>query len=292
MTNSTRSVSHSYPRDALATALAIAQRAGEVVLQIHLAGPRQIASKSAVVDLVTEADLASERLIVDALAAAYPDHAIYAEEGSAGQEFAALAQRHEGVWMVDPLDGTTNFAHGLPIFGISIALQWQGQLAVGVVHDVVQQRTYWAAAGEGAWCEGRRLQVSATAVLNRSLLATGFSYDRATNPDNNTREVAALVPRVQGIRRLGSACLDLALVASGCFDGYWEARLHPWDWGAGVLLVREAGGLVTDYDGAPWQPGANSCIASNGKIHTALLTCIQNARQQPLPSLPSDGIIE
>jgi myo-inositol-1(or 4)-monophosphatase len=275
-----------HPADALAFACEVARRAGAIVREIHLAGPRQITSKKTIVDLVTEADVASERLIIDAIRAAYPDHAIYAEESSGGHDFAALCQAHDAVWMVDPVDGTTNFAHGIPVFGISIALQWRGALAVGVIFDPARQVIYWAEAGQGAWCDGRPMQVSKAAALNRSVLATGFSYDRATNPDNNTREIAELVPRVQGIRRMGSACLDLAFVADGRMDGYWEARLHPWDWGAGVLMVREAGGHVTDYEGKVWQPGMGTCIASNGLIHVALSGCIRTARQQPLPRLP------
>ncbi len=281
-----------YPADALAFAIDIARRAGEIVRQVHLAGPQRISSKHTAVDLVTEADLASEQLITEAIRAAYPDHAIYAEEANGAQDFLTATRAYDGIWMIDPLDGTTNFAHGIPFVGISIALQWKGQLAIGVVYEPIRGTCYWAEAGQGAWCDGRRMHVSRARELNRCVLATGFSYDRATNPDNNTREVTCLVPRVQGIRRIGVAALDLALVADGRLDGYWEARLNPWDWSAGALMVREAGGRVTDYDGRDWRPGMHTCIASNGLVHKALRSCIQTARRWPLPPMPADAIIE
>ncbi len=284
-------VPEGYPANALAFAIDLARRAGEIVRQVYSAGPRQIASKQTAVDLITEADLASERLITEAIQGTFPDHMVYAEEASGARDFLQAAQARAGVWMIDPLDGTTNFAHGIPIFGISIALQWQGTLVVGVVYDPIRRVCYWAEAGKGAWCEGRRLHVSRTRALNRCVLATGFSYDRATNPDNNTREVTYLVPRVRGLRRMGAACLDLALVAEGRLDGYWEARLNPWDWAAGALLVREAGGTVTDYEGRFWQPGMRTCIASNGHVHQALQSSIQAARRWPLPPMPDDAIM-
>jgi len=275
-----------YPDDALAFAIDLAHAAGEIVRQVHLTGPRAIASKQTAVDLITEVDLASERLIVEAIRATYPDHGIYAEEANGGEDFAKMNQIYEGVWMIDPLDGTTNFAHGLPFVGISIALQWQGEVVLGVVYEAIRGTCYWAELGKGAWCEGRRMRVSRSRELGECVLATGFSYDRATNPDNNTREVTCLVPRVQGIRRMGVAALDLALVADGRLDGYWEARLNPWDWAAGALMVREAGGRVTDYEGREWKPGMETCVASNGRVHEALLSCIQTARQWPLPPMP------
>ncbi len=267
----------SFPhRDALVTALDLARRAGALLLAIHQDGPRRVEHKSTGVDLLTEADLASQALILEGLRTRFPDHVIISEEGGGDQE-----SRGEAVWLVDPLDGTTNFAHRFPIFAVSIALWVSGQPQIGVVQDVVRERTYWAAAGQGAWLDGeRRLQVSDASELGHSLLATGFPYYRATNPDNNLAEFDYLMPRTRGVRRAGSAALDMAWVADGRLDGYWEAGLSAWDWGAGMLLVTEAGGMFSDYAGEPCRfPEGRQIVASNGRLHDALLQAIQTARR-------------
>lgn len=270
---------------ALVTAIDLAQRAGDLLLSIHQRGPRRVERKSTGVDLLTEADLASQELIVAGLRAAFPDHGLMAEER--GDDRAATSG---ALWLVDPLDGTTNFAHRFPVFAVSIALWVDGEPQVGVVRDVVRGRSYWAAAGQGAWMDlERRLQVSQTAELGQSLLATGFPYSRATNPDNNLAEFCHLMPRTRGVRRAGSAALDMAWLADGRLDGYWEAGLSPWDWAAGLLLVREAGGLISDYQGQPWQMGKKQFVASNGPLHPALLDAIQTARQL-LGSTPSSMV--
>lgn len=269
-------ISRAFPyRDALIKALDLAQRASALLLDIHHRGPRRVESKSTGVDLLTEADLASQDMIVTGLRAAFPDHGLMAEESGDDR-----ASANGAIWLVDPLDGTTNFAHRFPVFAVSVALWVDGEPQVAVVQDVVRERSYWAAAGQGAWMDlERRLQVSQTTELGQSLLATGFPYSRATNPDNNLAEFNYLMPRTRGVRRAGSAAIDMAWLADGRLDGYWEAGLSPWDWAAGLLLVREAGGMVSDYWGQPWQMGKKQFAASNGPLHPALLEAIQAARR-------------
>lgn len=262
-------------RHALVTAIDLAQRAGALLLDIHHRGPRRIERKSTGVDLLTEADLASQELIVAGLRATFPDHGLLAEEKGADRTTTSGA-----LWLIDPLDGTTNFAHRFPVFAVSIALWVDGEPQVGVVQDVVRERSYWAAAEQGAWMDlERRLQVSRTAELGQSLLATGFPYSRATNLDNNLAEFNYLMPATRGVRRAGSAAIDMAWVADGRLDGYWEAGLSPWDWAAGLLLVREAGGMISDYEGHSWAMDKKQFVASNGWLHTTLLAAIQTARR-------------
>ncbi len=217
------------------------------------------------IDLITEYDLRSEQLLVEAIQEAYPGDAILAEEeGELGEG--------EARWLIDPLDGTTNYAHGLPIFTVSIAWAVDLRPLVGVVYDPMRDELFHALQGGGAWLNGRRLQVSQERVLESSLLVTGFPYDRRTNPENNLDHFAAFALRTRGVRRLGAASLDLANVAAGRFDGYWEVRLWPWDWAAGMLLVEEAGGRISRTDGSPdvfAQP--TSMLASNGLIHEAMV---------------------
>lgn len=269
-------------RDWREFAIDLAQRAGATLLAIRQDGlaEEQVRTKGTLSDVVTDADLAVQRLIVGTIQARFPAHQIVAEEGSDEEEGVGAGW----AWLVDPLDGTTNYAHGLPLFAINLTLVRDGIPVLGVTHDPSAARTYWAEAGGGAWLRtgGRNqpLHVSATAEFSRCLLATGFPYDRATNPDNNVAEFAALDSQVQAVRRLGSAALALAWVAAGVLDGFWEARLMPWDWAAGWLLVREAGGEVTDYQGRPLTLASHTLVASNGQpaIHRALLEGIAAAR--------------
>ncbi len=273
----------------LTTAIDLARRAGDLLLEIHRQGPRHIETKKTAVDMLTEADTASQALILETLTSRFPDHDIMAEEDGGDKHSGSRA-----LWLVDPLDGTTNFASRFPIFAVSIALWVDDRPTLGVVQDVVREHTFWAAAGQGAWMatpqriDEARLQVSQTAELNRSLLATGFPYVRAIASDNNLTEFNYLMPRVRGIRRAGAAALDLAWVADGRLDGYWEARLSPWDWGAGILLIAEAGGIVTDYAGTPWQISHNQMIAANPHLHPKLLESVQKARLQAGFSLQVD----
>ena len=257
--------------ETLEVALDTARRAGHLLRE--LAGRRHtIGHKSSIIDLVTEADLASERLIVAAIRAQFPHHVIQSEEGLG--DVAAHGETH--LWLVDPLDGTVNYAHGYPVWGVSLALTEAGRVVMGVVYDPLRDEAFWAERGQGAWLNGARLQVSKAANLQESLLATGFPYQRASLTDNNLAEFNAILPRVQGVRRAGAAVLDLAHVAAGRLDGYWEKYLEPWDWAAGWLLVEEAGGTVTTMDGRPWSLHEKNMAASNGLVHDEMLNVFRH----------------
>ncbi|MEX0788674.1 MAG: inositol monophosphatase family protein [Anaerolineales bacterium] len=254
----------------LAFAIRAAYEAGEILRQGY-GHARDIGLKGEI-DLVTEYDLRSEKTLVAAVEKSYPGESILAEES--GWSGAAEAT---GRWLIDPLDGTTNFAHGLPLFCVSIAWALGEDTWVGVVYDPVRHELFHAVHGGGAWLgppgqDPRRLHVTAESDLGLSLLVTGFPYDIRTNPDNNLDHFAAFALQARGVRRLGSAALDLSYVAAGRFDGYWELRLNPWDWAAGVLLVREAGGVVTRVDGGEdlFRP-PTSLVAANRELHTAML---------------------
>lgn len=245
----------------LQVAVETAQQAGALLLT-EFQKPRIIEYKSDV-DIVTEADRRSEALIVERLRTCFPGHGLVAEEGS----------RHEAAsdycWYVDPLDGTTNFAHGYPVFAVSVALTAGEELLVGVVHDPMRGETFHAARGEGAWLNQKRIHVSTTPRLSESLLATGFpSRKRHENP--NVLYYHRFTLLSHGVRRAGSAALDLCYVACGRFDGFWEFNLKPWDTAAGVLVAREAGGVATDFNGVPYRLGDKELAASNGHIHPEL----------------------
>ena len=252
-------------------AVELARAAGDL-LRSELLGPRRIAYKGSPTNIVTEMDARAEALIVDRLLSAFPDDAILAEERG------AQAGRSGRRWIIDPLDGTTNYAHGLPIYGVSIALEVGGRVQLGVVYDPSQRELFVAERGAGAFCNDARLSVSAATTLDASLLATGFPYDIRVKDDNNLREYAAFAVRTRGVRRLGSAVLYLAWVAAGRFDGYWELQLGPWDVAAGGLMVEEAGGRLTAITGAPLDLEAPTVIASNGRIHDAILAVLKEIR--------------
>ena len=261
--------------DPLVVALETAREAGRLLLEYagrHL----EVRHKSTEIDLVTEADLASESLIVDAIRRHFPGHTILSEEGLG--DLQQIAGETEHLWLVDPLDGTVNYAHGLPVWGVSLALANGGRPVLAVTYDPVRDELFWARRGEGAWWNGRQIHVSATGRLSQALVATGFAYRRATLEENNLREFNAMMPRVQGVRRAGAAVLDLAHLAAGRLDAYWEMFLQPWDWAAGWLLVQEAGGTVTDLRGGPWEPGNEFIAASNGALHAELLDVLRQAR--------------
>ena len=247
-------------------ALEAARAAGEILLASfeHL-DPTRIGAKSAARDLVTEADLASERCLVERLRAAFPRHAIEAEE--AVRDEPSDAPR----WFLDPLDGTVNFVHGLPSFAVSLGLWADGAPEVAVVHAPRLAETFHAVRAGGAFLGERRLAVSRASTLAESVLATGFPYRRADPRTNNVANFTALILEVRDLRRLGSAALDLAYVAAGRFDGYWELGLAPHDVAAGALLVREAGGRVSDLAGGEdWLRGGQVAAAGPG-LHTTLL---------------------
>jgi myo-inositol-1(or 4)-monophosphatase len=216
-------------------------------------------------DLVTEVDKKSEAVILKILTRHFPDHPILAEEsGRIGGD------REQYLWAIDPLDGTTNYAHGYPASSVSIGLLIDNIPHIGVVYDPLRDRLYQAAKGLGATCNRRPIQVSSTTDLRHSLLVTGFAYDRHETTDNNYAEFCYLTHLTQGVRRGGSAALDLALVAGGHLDGYWERGLKPWDIVAGIVLVEEAGGRVTAYDESPFDLQSGRILATNSQIHPAL----------------------
>ena len=239
-----------------------AARAGGAVVRAALDGPAQVRNKGAV-DLVTEVDLASEAAILRLLQDRMPGVPVLAEEGGGASTGATR-------WVVDPLDGTTNFVHGFPSFGVSVALQHEGQVVAGCVYDPVRDQAYSAGRGLGATCEGRPLRVSATHSLDRALLLTGFAYDRRERADFYLRFVKAFLEQSQGLRRAGSAAIDLCHVAAGRADGFWEFGLNVWDVAAGVLLVEEAGGQVTDMLGGPLDLDKPRLLATNGGVHGAM----------------------
>ena len=249
-----------------------AARAAGQLLKSELPGSRRIAYKGSPTNLVTEMDARVEELIVGRLAAAFPDDAVL------GEERGARTGRSGRRWIIDPLDGTTNYAHGFPAFGVSIGLESAGRVELGVVYDPNLDEMFVAERGRGTTVNDRPLAVSATPTLDESLLATGFPYNIREARDNNLEEYAAFSVRVRAVRRLGSAVLDLAWLACGRLDGLWGLRLGPWDVAAGSLLVEEAGGRVTDLTGGALDLDAPSLVATNGHIHSAVLDVLREVR--------------
>ena len=229
-----------------------------------------IETKSAPIDLVTEVDRACEELIALGIQTARPGDAILAEEGHGEDEDGARLR-----WIIDPLDGTTNFAHGFPRFCVSIGIECEGVRTLGVVYDPLLDECFEAVRGEGAWLGERRLRVSAEREIGRSLVATGFAYDVHDSQDDNLASFRNVVKTARGIRRDGSAALDLCYVASARLDAYWELKLHPWDVAAGILIVEEAGGRVSDFAGGPADRSGREVVSSNGLVHEALLGLLE-----------------
>ncbi len=253
------------------TAAAIARQAGAELLRRY-AQPHTENTKSSAADIVTEADTAADAVIVAALQAAFPaDHIVTEESGGVGAPAGGAAR----TWYVDPLDGTSNFAAGFPFFCVSIGLaDRDGSPLVGVVYDPVRGELFTAARGLGAALNGQPLRVSGTAPLRRALVCTGFPYDYADNPDNNQARWNAVAPRVRALRCFGAAALELAYVAAGRIDGQWEAYLRPWDTAAGLLMVAEAGGTATDFEGGTDGLQRGRVVTSNGRIHAELLAAL------------------
>ena len=259
--------------------LTTARQAGDLVLTMQAEGLANIASKSSITDLVTEADVASEKLIRSQLQAQFPTIDLWGEESN-------QAPNSDYFWIVDPIDGTTNFANGLPYFAVNIALNQGPTTLLGVTLELPARTIYFAQQGQGAYSRThdgreRKLHVNRVDALAHAFLTTGFPYHRADHEDNNLSEFNYFLPRAQGVRCLGTAAMDLVNVASGSTGGYWEGWLNAWDAAPGVLMVREAGGQVTDYQGRPWHIHSRSLIASNGQpdLHNALVTGIQSARK-------------
>jgi myo-inositol-1(or 4)-monophosphatase len=256
-------------RDGFKTAaVEAAQVAGKILIEQARVGV--LVEYKDAVNLVTEADRRAEQAIIEVIEKIYPEHDILAEERgliSVGKS----AYR----WVVDPLDGTTNFAHGFPAYCVSIALEYHGRLILGVVFDPSRQELFLAEVGLGASLNGTRLHVARTSTLNAALLVTGFAYDIRESAQNNLNHFERFALRAQGLRRTGSAALDLCYVAAGRFDGYWEMKLHPWDMAAGALMVVEAGGRMSDFNGGPFSIYGPEMVASNGLIHDEMLEVLR-----------------
>ena len=248
----------------LSAAWEAANAAGEII-RTNWQQPKNIAYKGAI-DLVTSVDRESERKIVEILQRSFPDHSILAEE-----ETKVEVPRSEYRWIVDPLDGTTNFAHGYPQFCVSIALELNGAVIVGLVYDPLRRECFTAAQGQGATLNGRPIQTSPVNELDKALLATGFPYDHRERADFYLSYFKAFMTRCQAIRRNGAAALDLCYVACGRLDGFWELKLKPWDTAAGALVVTEAGGKLSDFSGAPLLISGDETLAANAQLHDQMV---------------------
>lgn len=252
-----------------------AARAAGRLIRDNWLKTKQVTVKSDLVDLVTNVDVAADRLITERLRRSFPTHAIVAEESARSGPDSPYC------WYVDPLDGTTNFAHSYPHFAVSIALTHEGSPLVGVVHDPIRNETFHAVRNRGAYLNEEPVRVSSAARLEHSLLLTGFPYDRRRRGAFYLRYYAAFMERSQGVRRNGSAALDLCYVACGRADAFWEWRLFPWDIAAGALLVEEAGGRTGDFSGGLLDLHGDQTLASNGRLHDELLRVLRD--------IPEDG---
>lgn len=264
--------------DILRSAVAIATGAGAILLEgieaVRSGRARDPRYKTTAIDPVTEYDLRSEAHIVEALQREFPSHAIIGEEGGRYRSGGPYGEDGQGyLWQVDPLDGTVNFAHGFPMFCVSLGLLIDGNPMVGVVFNPATGELFAAAAGHGATRNGTRIAVSQTDTLDKALLITGFSYDTHVS-DSNMRNFLGFQHTAQATRRIGSAALNLCYTAAGQMDGHWELKVQPHDIAAGIAIVREAGGTVTDFDGGNDMLGSGRIVASNGLIHDAMLAVL------------------
>ena len=262
----------------LATAVEIVLRAGAIQLERRESGFR--IAKKGTIDLVTEVDVECERMCRDVIAQRFPDHDVLAEEFGADTTARPPARWR---WVFDPLDGTTNYAHGLPIFCASLGLEIDGRTEVGAIYDPTRQELFTAERGEGAYLNGRALAVSQTSTLIDALLVTGFPYDVHQKTGDLVALFGEFLGTARAIRRLGSAALDLCYVAAGRFDGFWEQYLKPWDVAAGALIVEEAGGRITGMDGSPFDATAAHLVASNRHVHDQMLRVIREFRDGRAP---------
>ena len=249
-------------------AIQTARDAGAILLD-RLGRALQVSNKGDI-DLVTESDLAAEKLIIERIKSHYPRHAILAEESGATAGVEFVSGTSDWKWIIDPLDGTTNYAHGYPCFCVSIALENSGVIEVAAIYDPTRDEMFAAERGQGATLNGRRIRVSTVDELNSAMLCTGFPYNVRERP-NFEREFARFTMEAQAVRRDGSAALDLAYVACGRFDGFWEDGLNPWDVAAGILLITEAGGQVTDFKGRALDIYTPKVLASNGLVHSVMM---------------------
>ena len=246
----------------------MAVRAAGALLKESFGKAHQIVKKGEV-DLVTEADLAAETTILEILQSHFPQDNILSEE--AGEHDMAS----ERIWIVDPLDGTTNFAHGFPFFAVSIGLEVAKEIVLGVVYSPIMEEFFHARLGMGAFLNDKPIHVSNASALSESLLSTGFPYDIRKRPNRIFEQFQRMVLRSQGVRRAGSAAIDLCYVAAGKFDGLWEENLKPWDTAAGAIIVKEAGGTVSNFEGGPFSPYVDSVVAGNPLIHREIVRTLQ-----------------
>lgn len=266
----------------LNTAIRAAREAGDILMH-HYGDLRHIRIKNdQQFNLVTEADTNAEKRIVDILLEAFPDHGVLGEEG--GERKGSTPYK----WVIDPLDGTTNFTHAFPIFSVSIGLEHDGDLLLGVIYDPTRDEMFTAERGKGAFLNDERIHVSDTTSIDEAMLVTGFPYNIRENPDFCYERFIAFLKEAQAIRRLGSAALDCAYVAAGRLDGFWEVSLQPWDKAAGHLLVEEAGGRVTDFSGAPHDIYDLPFLGSNGHIHDEMLRVLEEAKSLSITVTPRD----
>lgn len=256
----------------LAAIARAAASAGGVELRRHFGNLSQIREKGRSGDLVTTADTAAEAAVLNLLAARSPGLGVLAEESGRQHGQGDLE------WCVDPLDGTTNYAHGFPLFGTSVGLLWKGLPLLGAIAVPRLDELFWAAPGHGCWCNDEPIAVSSCQSLRDALLVTGFAYDRCERLDNNYSEFAYFTHRTHGVRRGGAAAVDLAYVAAGRLDGYWERGLSPWDLAAGVVLVEQAGGVVSSYAGGPFELGSGRLIACAPSLHSELVAGLDACR--------------
>lgn len=246
----------------------IAQTAGEII-RGYFGKNFSVEFKSDVKNLVTQADKESEKAIIEFIKKKYPLHGILAEESG------SQSKESDYLWVIDPLDGTSNFAHGLPIFSVSIGLQFKREIVAGVVYDIMRDKLYSAEKGSGAFRDNVRISVSKNSIIEKSFLVTGFPYNINENPENAFEKFIAMTKSARAVRRLGSAAIDFCYVAEGVFDGFWEVHLNPWDICAGKLLVEEAGGVVTDFIGQPIDIFDKTILASNGIIHKKMISILR-----------------
>lgn len=249
---------------------------GQEILQDYYGRISQISEKE-LAGLVSEADVASEKAITQYLRRERPDFDILGEEGAYKDPEARKALKSSGRWVIDPLDGTTNYIHQMPIYCVSIGFEWQGETVAGAINVPNLKKVYSGMKGGGAVVNGKKLEISRRPTIESSLLATGFSsYDKAALK-KQIQVFSELVGRARGVRRAGSAAYDLCLVAEGVFDGYWERGLSPWDSSAGALFVREAGGVITNYDGEEYRSEMPTLVCGNPAVHKEILSVIQRA---------------
>jgi len=250
-----------------------AARLGGAILQDFAKKGFTIHSKGQTINLVTEADLRSEEAVIQSIRNTFPEHQILSEEQGLQD-----SPQHPIKWIIDPLDGTINFAHGFPMYNVSIGVEYQGSCVIGVIYDPTRDELFLGQQGRGATLNDTPIQVSTTPKLAEALLVTGFAYDIHTATDNNLKEFCAFTLRARGMRRTGTAAIDLCYIACGRLDGFWELQLNPWDTAAGKVIVEEAGGKITNYAGEPYSIYGKTILATNTLIHPEMLGVIKEIR--------------